>query len=273
MVTWQQIEKIFNRALRFSFSRQKWLLVFLPLVLCGFLIVIFRTMSSGAGPWFQMTLAFLPIFLSAALLLGVGMVLTRIYHHEVKGLKIEYLKVIKSSSSLFLGIAYLTVPLIGAYLFLWIIMGIFYLMRAIPSIGPFMSAILSFGPFLLVLGSLILSLFNLLILFYVTPAAALKSELSPQLAEEVLKGLKVNPFLAFIMPLVAFFPLLLVVGFLSLSAVVTQMMYVESMQIFSIALRWFFMMLPFCALLTPAIIFFFNFACEAHILFHKTAKE
>ena len=270
MMTWQQIEKIFNRAMRLTFSKQKWLLVFLPIALCGFLIVIFRTMSSGAGPWFQMSLAFLPIFLSAALLLGVGMVLTRIYHHEVKGFKVEYLRTIKSSGSLFLGIAYLAVPLIGAYLVLWMVLGVFYLMRAIPSIGPFMSSVLSFGPFLLVLGSLILSLFNLLVLFYVTPAAALKSELSPQLAEDVLRGLRRNPFVAFIMPLIALFPLFLVVGFLSLSAVVTQMMYVESAHV---ALKWFFTMLPFCALLTPAIIFFFNFAVETHVLLHKPVNE
>lgn len=271
-MTWLQLEKIFNRALSRSFSKQKFFLVFPVLAICGLLAVICRTISHGVSQWMVMSTAFLPIFLCAGLLLAVGIVLTRIYHHEVKGLDIHYLKTIKEAKDLYLGIPYLAVPLIFAYLVLWIFLGIFYLLRAIPHAGEFISSVLSVGPFLLVLGSLLLGFLSLLTLFYVTPAAALTSDLRPQVAEKVFRGLKINPFLSFIMPILGLFPLLLVVGLLSLAAVVTQILYSEPGGGLSIALKWFFMMLPFCALLTPAVIFFFNFSAESYVLMRKSSQ-
>ncbi|NGX27028.1 MAG: hypothetical protein K940chlam6_00955 [Chlamydiae bacterium] len=268
-MTWQQLEKIFNRAMKLTFSKRKFLLVFPVLALCGLLAVICRTISHGVSQWMVMSMAFLPVFLCAGLLLAVGIVLTRIYHHEVKGLELQYFKTIKGAKDLFMGIPYLAVPLIFAYLILWMFLGIFYLLRAIPHMGEFIGSVLSFGPFLLVLGSLALGFLSLLTLFYVTPAAALKSELRPQLAEEVFRSLKTNPFLSFVMPIIGLFPLLLIVGVLSLAAVVTQILYIESGGGLSIALKWFFMMLPFCGFLTPAVIFFFNFSAESYVLMQK----
>lgn len=272
-MSWKELEKIFNRALLHSYSKRKCLLVFPVLALCGLLIVICRTLSYGASQWILMSLTFLPIFLVAGLLLAVGLVLIRIYHHQVKGLHIQYLKTIKDSKELFLGIPYLAVPLIFAYLVLWMVLGVFYLLRSIPQIGEFISSILAFGPFILVLGSLILGFLSLLTLFYITPAAALRSDLRPQLAEEVFRELRKNPFMSFIMPLAGLLPLLLVVGVLSLAAVVTQILYVDSGHGVSIALKWFFMMLPFCAALTPVVIFFFNFSAESYVLMRKALKN
>jgi len=272
-MTWQQLEKMFNRALSHSFSKRKWLLVFPVLSLCGLFIAISRGISIGSSRWIQMTLAFLPIFLVSGFLLAVGIVLIRIYHHEVKGRPIQYLKTIKGARDLFLGITYLAVPLIFAYLVLWMFMGVFYLLRAIPKIGEVMGSILAFGPFLLVLGALLLSILNLLILFYITPAASLKSHLRPQLAEEVYKEMKTSPFLAFVLPLLALLPLLLTVGILTLAATLTQMMYVEEGRGIFVALKWFFMMLPFCAILAPVITFFFNFSAESYVLMRKTLSD
>lgn len=273
MLTWQELEKIFNRSIRHSFSKEKLALVFPVLALCGLVTVICRALSRGSGQWVQMSLTFLPIFLCGGFILAAGLVVTRLYHHEVKGREIKVLRTIKRSSNLFWGISYLTVPLIFTYLILWMILGLFYLLRAIPAVGQFVSSILSFGPFLLVLGSFALSLLTLLTLFYLTPAAALKSELSPEFAGSVFRDLKKSPFLAFIMPFIALFPTLLTAGFLSLSAVVTQIMYVESGHGLSLFLKWLFMMVPFSVLLTPPIIFFFLFAAESYALMRKIPVE
>ncbi len=273
-MTWQELEKIFNRALSHTYSKRKCLLIFPLLSLCGLLIVICRTLSYGASQWIQMSLTFLPIFLVAGFLLAAGLVLIRVYHHQVKGLKIEYIKTIRDSKELFLGIPYLAVPLIFAYLVLWMLLGLFYLLKSIPQIGNFLSSVLSFGPFLLVLGSLTLGLISLLTLFYVTPAAALRSDLRPELAEEVFRELKQNPFMSFVMPLAGLFPLLLVVGFLCLAAFVTHTLYVSPGGAgLSSALKWFFMMLPFCALLTPVVIFFFNFSAESYVLMRRGLQK
>lgn len=265
-------EKIFNRSFSNSFSKKKLLLVFPVLVLCGLLAVICRTISFGSGQWMQMSMAFLPMFLCAGILLAIGIILVRIYHLELKGADIKVLNIIKECRDLIYGIPYFAVPLIFSYLVLWMVLGVFYLMRLIPYAGEVVSAIFSFGPFLLVLGSLFLGCLSLLILFYITPAAALKADLSPRLAEEVMAEIKANPFLSFIMPLFALLPLLLVIGILSLAAVVTHILYVEASSGLTLALKWFFIMIPFSAILTPAVIFFFNFAAESHVFLRKRLR-
>jgi len=252
-----------------SFSRKKWLIVFPVLLLCGLIVVIFRSISLAAGSWVQLSLAFLPIFLCCALFLGVGLVLIQIYKKECEGSRVGYRKTIKESSPLFFGIAYLAVPLIFTYLILWMVLGIFYLIRAIPSVGQYIGSIFSFGPFLLVLGSLVLGFLSLFLLFLLAPAAAMKKELTPSLAKQSLWQIQKNPFKVYISLLVALIPLLVVVGILSLAAVVTEMMYVASGVGLVVVLKWFFMMLPYCALLTPIVIFFFHFAFESHQLIWK----
>jgi hypothetical protein len=47
---------------------------------------------------------------------------------------------------------------------------------------------------------------------------------------------------------------------------------VEADDSLHIVLQWFFIMLPFTALLSPAVVFFFNFATEAHV-FLKRMQE
>jgi len=272
-MTWIQLEKIFNRALMHTFSKRKFFLVFPVMALCGFLAVICRVISQGVSQWMAMSTAFLPVFLCAGLLLAVGIVLTRIYHDEVKGVKYQYLKVIMGAKDLFMGIPYLAVPLIFAYLILWMFLGVFYLFRAIPHVGAFISSILAFGPFLLVLGSLALGVLSLLILFYVTPAASFKSELKADLAEAVFKDLKINPFLSFVLPLIALLPLFLVAGVLSFAAALTHILYIDATGGLSMLFKWFVMMLPFCALLTPSVIFFFNFSAESYALMRKALAK
>lgn len=268
-MTFGEIEKIFNRSLRLSFSKRKWLLVFPILCLCGLITVICRIISFHAGQWVQMSVTFLPVFLCSGLLLGAGIILIRIYHHQVKGLKINYFETIKKSKALFLGVSYLAIPLIFSYLILWMALGFFYLLRAIPSIGDILSSVLAFGPFLLVLGSIVLSLINLLILFFVTPAAALKSNIGLELAKKIVRDLKNSPFQTFLLSLVGLVPLFLVAAMLCLAAIVTQLMYIETQHGFSIALKWLFMMVPFCALLSPSVVFFFNFSAECYAHMHK----
>ncbi|MBS0629225.1 MAG: hypothetical protein JSS30_03245 [Verrucomicrobia bacterium] len=272
-MTSADLEKIFNRSFSNCFSKKKLVLVFPVLVLCGLLAVICRTISFGSGQWMQMSMAFLPMFLCAGFLLALGLILVRIYHQEIKGGEVKVLTTIKECRDLIYGIPYLAVPIIFSYLVLWIVLGIFYLVRLIPHVGEVASAVFSFGPFLLVLGSLFLGCLSLLVLFYIAPAAALRSDLSPRLAEEVFAEIKANPFLSFIMPLFALLPLLLVIGILSLAAVVTHILYVEASDGLTLALKWFFIMIPFSAILAPAIIFFFNFAAESHVFLRKRIRQ
>ena len=265
----QEIEFIFNRALRFSFSKKKFLFMFPVLVICGLMLVFCRALAVNAGQWVVLSLTFLPIFLSSGLLLAAGVVLARIYHHEVKMIPLSFKKILSQSWELLIGVSYLTFPLLLAYLFLWMVMGVFYLLKEIPALGGVLGVILAFDPFLLVLGSLILSFFNLFLLFFATPHIALKSRLKLKLAEEVYFRFRENLFSKLALFLLGLIPLLLAVGVLSLAAFLTGVNFFVKAETLTIALQWFFVMIPFCGLLTPGILFFFNFAVESYAIMQK----
>ncbi|MBS0621054.1 MAG: hypothetical protein JSS61_06315 [Verrucomicrobia bacterium] len=266
-MNFSQLEHAFNRALKHTFSKRKLLFTIPVLLLCGLIIVFFRTLGAGVNDWMQISMGFLPFFLSLALLLGAGVILTRIYHHEVKQLPVSYRRTFELSRAVLVEVGYLAVPVILSYLLLWTVMGFFFLLRAIPGVG----VVLSFGPFLLLLGSLALSALCVCTLFFVAPAIALRPESRFEAARYVLQRVKQNPFGNLVLLLIGLIPLIIVGGIMSLSAVVTATSYASAESILGIGTQWFCIMIPFSALLTPAIIFFFNFAAECHALMVKRA--
>lgn len=152
-------------------------------------------------------------------------------------------------------------------------MGIFYLLKSLPMIGEGIGILLSFGPFLLVLASLLLGLFSLLVLFYATPHIALKKQVQFYIAEEILDRLKISPFSNIILLLIGLAPVLVCVGFLTLAAYLTGLGYVTAKAVLGVSLQWFFIMIPFSLLLTPFVVFFFNFATESFGLFSRRTRS
>lgn len=267
---WTEIEEAFSRALAFSFSKKKMLLTFPVLILCGVLIVFCRTVAFGANRWIAMSFAFLPMLLSSGVLLALGVLLIRIHIYETKKLHLSFKRLIAGSADLIMGTSYLAIPPLLAYLLLWIALGVFFLLREIPGIGAFFSVVFAFGPFLLIFGSLLLCLFNLGLLFFVAPAAAFQPLKRVSLAKRVVTLFQGRILSSVSLFLIALAPILLVVGLLTLSACLTN---VAPEKPLSVALSWFFIMVPFAAILTPSAIFFFNFAAESYQLLHsKTAR-
>lgn len=262
---WVDIEKSFSSAVFRSFSRKKMLLTFPVLVLCGILVVFCRAVAYDASPWIAMSLAFLPILFSSGILLALGVLLIRIHIHEVKGLHLSFRRLIAGSIDLIMGTSYLSIPPILAYLLLWMALGLFFLLGEIPGIGDFFSVVFSFGPFLLIFGSLLLCLFNLSLLFFVAPASAFQPFQRTSLAKRVLALFQGKLLSSIALFLLALVPIALVAGLLSLSALLTNF-HITLDRSLSVAFESFFIMLPFCAVLTPAVIFFFNFAAESYQL-------
>jgi len=265
-------EEIFNRAVKFSLVKRKVLIVFPMLVLCGLLIVFCRALAVEASDWVILSLTFLPVFLSFGLLLATGAFLIKIYKGELAGERVPLSQIIKESWELFIGVSYLALPMLLTYLLLWTTLGIFYLLKEIPSIGPSIGVILSFGPFLLVLGCLMLSVLNLFILFFVTPHVALSEGGKWRRIGEAYRLVKENFFSHLILFTLAMLPLLFIVGLLSTAAKMTGATFLVSDGALVVALEWFFIMVPFSALLTPAVIFFFNFAAESTLYMLRQAK-
>lgn len=268
-----EVQFIFNRAASLTFSLKKLLLVFIVLALCGLLVVFFRGMAINAGQWIIMSLTFLPFFLCAGVLLSTGIVLTRIYHDEIKRKPVKYREILTNSWEIVIGASYFSIPIILSYLLLWTMLGIFVLLKQIPGIGEFFGVILVFGPFLLNLGTLILCVLNLAMLFFVTPVVALKGLNRIRVTEILVKRLKSDMFSNILLALVATFPLLVFIGLLTLAAFLTGTVCYGCENPLHNVLQWFFIMIPFTALLSPAVVFFFNFAAEAHVLTQKLTKK
>jgi len=265
LMKWTAVEQAFSRAMIHSFSRKKILLAFPVLVLCGILIVFCRAVAFDANGWVAMSLTFLPILLSSGILLALGVLLIRIHMHEVKGLHLGFRRLIAGSVDLIMGTSYLSIPPILVYLFLWMALGFFFLLGEIPGIGSFFSVVFAFGPFLLIFSSLLLCLFNLGLLFFVAPAAAFAPLRRTSLAQRVLLRLRSSLLSSIALFLLALVPIILVCGLLSLSALLTSV-HIATDRSLAVAIEWFFIMIPFAALLTPTVIFFFNFAAESYQL-------
>ncbi|MCI5052702.1 MAG: hypothetical protein MRY21_06175 [Simkaniaceae bacterium] len=263
--------KIFNRALSKAFSKKKFLLLFPVLVVCGLSIVFSRALAYGASKWIKLSLVFLPVYVSSGVLLGVGILLARIYYREVKGLALRYRNVVRESAQLLIGVSYLSLPLLLAYLILWTLMGIFYLLKQMPAIGEVIGIVLSFAPFLLMLCTLLLGVLSFFVLFFATPHIALKDEIGISLGEEIISRLRADPFSNIVLFLMGILPLVIISLVLSLAAMMTGLNYAPTESLLTTSLLWFFIMLPFSALSTPGVIFFFNFATESHALLKKRA--
>jgi hypothetical protein len=267
---WVDVEFAFTRAVLHSFSKKGLLLTFPVLLLCGILAVFCKAVAHDASRWVSMSLAFLPILLSSGLLLGLGVLLIRLHLHEVKGLQLSFQRLVTGSLELIMGTTYLSIPPILAYLFLWVVLAFFFLLAEIPVIGSFFSVVFAFGPFLLIFGSLLLCLFNLGLLFFVAPVVAIQPFQRFTLAKRILSLFEGHILSQIVMFILALIPILFIAGLLSLSALLTNFSLAPERTI-AVAVEWFFIMIPFAAILSPAVIFFFNFAAESHQLLRSKA--
>ena len=263
---WSDLEKAFSRAAALSLSKRKLALALPALILCGLFIVFCKAVAFEANEWVAMSLIFLPVLLSSGVLLALGVLLIRIHHHEAKQLALDIKKLIRSSADLVIGTSYLAIFPVLAYLLLWIVLGVFFLLKEIPYLGDFFSVVFSFGPFLLIFGSFCLCALNLGLLFFVAPAAALQSLQKTSLAKRILQLVSKKMFDSLVLLFIACLPASIIGGILCLSAMLTNVSFSIAEKSLSVALEWFFIMLPFCAILSPTVIFFFNFSAESYQL-------
>lgn len=264
-MTLSDLQFIFNRAAFGSYQKSKVLLTFVVLALCGLLAVFFRALAEEATPWVAMSLFFLPVFLTTGVLLSLGILLIRLYHDEIKNKEISLRKTLSKSWEIVIGSSYFSVPIILCYLLLWMLLGLFVLLTQIPHIGGFFSVVLAFGPFLINLGSVLLLIGSLALLFFVTPALALKGFNRIQVSRVLVERFQNDIFCNLLLILAGLFPLLAVIGILTICAFMTGSLYDTAEPAISMALVWFFTMIPFTALLSPVVVFFFNFSAESHV--------
>lgn len=268
-----QIEQIFNRAFASAFSRRKFFVLCPVLLACGMVTVFCNALSRGVNDWMWMSLSFLPIFLSTGILLAAGVLVVKMYVYEVKNTRYQIGKLFSSSLQVIMGVSYLCFPLIFCYLILWAVLGVFYLLKQIPALGDALGVLLSFGPYILVLGSIGLAVVSVMMLFFLTPHVALKKSIQMNLAGELTKRFKSSIFANGLFFFIGMFPLALVVSFLSLGASLTGSSYLAAKASLAIGIQSLVMMVPFCMIMTPFVIFFFNFSLESYLLLKKREEK
>jgi hypothetical protein len=246
--------------------------MFIVLALSGLLVVFFRGLAVTSGLWVTLSLTFLPIFLLAGVLMSAGILLIRVYHDEVKKRPVQYKSVLAKSWEIVIGASYFSIPIVLCYLLLWMLLGIFFLLRQIPGLGDTIGVILAFAPFLINLGTLLLCVMTIVVLFFITPIVALKGLNRITVTQTLTSRFKADVFSNCLLALIATLPLATVVGLLVGAAYLTGSICQTCDDTLHKVLEWFFIMIPFTALLAPAVIFFFNFAAESHVLLTRMQK-
>jgi len=264
-----EFEQMLHSAARHTISKKKIIYTALVLLACSLFMIFAMAVSLYTGSWVSSGLYFVPFFLSLSLLMALGVIVIRRYHDEIKERDVALKDLVLNSWSTVLGALSLFVPVILGYLALWMGQGIFLVCASIPFLGQFFATIFAFVPFLLNVATLLLGIGVLYLLFCVTPILSLTNLFQQGQFTQVFRQAIQMGFTRALFFVSALTPLLISLLILSMSFSMTMALLAEQQAILDRVLQWFFIMVPFSMLLSPAVIFFFNFATEAHVYIHK----
>jgi hypothetical protein len=266
----KNLDICFNRAIKLSFLKKKLLLTFFSLIICLFLF-IFCFYLSKVIFFSKFFFIFLPYFLSFFILFILGIFLTEEYICDVKKIKKSFLKSLKEilnpiNKSILISFSFVLV-----YLILFIIFSIFIFLNNIPHIGNIIGSFLTFIPFLIVMLVILLLLINVIVLFVVTPMIT-AANIKTFKIKDFFKSFQKNVFLNLLLFLIAITPFLFISFLLKISVNIINMSYLLNEGYISYFIKNFIFIILAAIFLTPAIIFFFNFAMEGYNLIKKEEK-
>ncbi len=270
-----EIAPLFNRALAHSFEKKRSLFLAAMLVISGLLIVLGRSFALYTQGFGDLTLLFVSIFIIFGMLLSASIVVIRLYCHKVKNQTCAFRSTFLDSLEGMLKASYFALPLLLAYLIVWVLLGIFLLLKEIPMVGSFFSVIFAFAPFILIFGAICLLFTAFFALFFFAPPLALQPTLGMKAIfrstiHQIGSNFSANLLLAviaLILPAILF-------GLLWISACWAFRLYaIGPSYPLEQTIQEIVIMIPFVVLLTPAINFFFNFATEAFLLLEPEGTE
>lgn len=261
-----KVGKAFNDSL--SFSLKKCVPTFLVLLLCSIVFLFFKTLSFHAHAWVSFSFFFFPLMIGAFLLSALGIFLIDLYFHEKKGIKLTLKELVPHFLEKLLRTTYLTLFPILIFFILWIVLGFFLLIKEAPIFGSFIGAFLSFIPFLLVFSSVLLLCYDLFVLFFILPSLDLKKKGEVWFKETFLL-FKAKPFEHLNLVFIALIPFIITLLLIAFSLNLMTLFEESSSNILLQIIGQFFVYLPICLLLTPSVIFFFQFSFQAHKLLHE----
>ena len=270
-MNFEALEKLFKNSI--TFNKKKLLITFLALSFCGFLVSLIRSITVHVGTWGQITLSILPGILTFTTLFFLGIYLNLLKNFEKNDVEISYLNLFFKSSKVVGPVLSLALPLLVLFLAFSCILGMFFLLKHLPVIGQMLSAILTLGPFIMFFGSLCLAMLSIVMYFFLTPIISKENNITLNSLTQAYEQFKKSPALNLLLFFLASVPLTFILVMLGCSLLFTQMAYGKEIATAFVGLKWFFLMLPFNAILSPFLIFFFNFSCESNRYMARLSKQ
>lgn len=246
---------IFTRAFKLAYNKKKLLAAFATLSACGLVSSFCHVTTSN--PWLNVGFMLLPLFLSALLLMPLGVLLVRYYHDEIRRGRASLRETSLLSWELMISSAYLMLPPLLLFLVLWACLGLFTLLQEIPGLH----IILSFAPFLLLLACLVLAASTIFLLFVAPGTLGLTNRREARKALGIVSRVKKDPIGNILFFGKALIPAAVTLFFLFLTK---ALMFPVELSLVGQIFKNFVIMIPFVALLSFPVVFFFNMAAEAH---------
>ena len=255
-----------TRAWVHSFGYKRLAFCLSTLALCIAVTLFFRVLGLGGNRWVSFFLTLFPCFLSFIFLLGGGVFLIRLYHHEIKGVSFSFKQILWDSKERMVLSAAYGIPFALVYIFLAVVLGAFLLFHKIPLLGPLLNPLFTMTVFLVVLSLFFVLIAVAGILFFLPPLFALRSDVDKKAifisCKEKFKRHLFSQLLFFISSCAISF---CVFFLLMLAYIFTEALFFTSENLVLNTFSTIFVMVPFAVFLSPTLAFFFNLAAEAHV--------
>jgi hypothetical protein len=253
-VHFKELSAMFNRSWEYALNLKNFFYIFCGLLLSGLLFFLFQLLGFSASSWLHLPLKFIPFSFSFFIMIVTGALLLSTDKREIEHtFKFSF----AAMGHIIISAAYLAIPLLLAFIILWVLLGIFILIKAIPYVGKIFGVFLSFLPFIVNLAALLLGIIAVVMLFFLTPVIEEKGNLE---FKDFLKRFSAPlfehcvAFVTAVFPVWAAWLLARHALFMTLSLHSSSTMFLHVLMV----------LVPFAAFLTIPVIFFFNFSREVY---------
>ena len=261
---------VFLKAWRHCLEKQKLLFVFLALTVASLFFSFRNALILQSDIEISLATSSLPLFFSLGIILGIGVLVFQHYYRLNHGRSDQnFLTLLKESFPVFSSSIILSLPLVLIGLCLLFLESTIYFLFKMPIIGQITRTFLPFLPLLFTLGSILLTMLAVLLLFFAPPYILSKKLRKGGVVHMLKSGIKINalPYL-----LIALLPSLFIIScfFIADIWVDKNVLYVE--YFIQSVIQHFFLSLPYTIALTPCLIFFFHLSCECFLKIQSEEK-
>ncbi len=249
-MTLKDLAALFNRSCEGILNLQKLLSIFFVLIVSGLVFLSFQFFIVHSPNWLKLPLIVIPFFITCFLLMLCGSDLCQPAKEK------RFFFDLKN----WLPASYFYFPLVLTAIVSAILFALLMLVKAIPIFGTFAGILLAFVPFLLNFVLLLLVVAAVCMLFFFTPLIEKNKDLD---LKTLLKRFRRDIFTHLLHFIFALLPLAIIYVLCVKALKWTVLGYGAGDGLNVLMLQGLFILIPFAALLSFPLLFFFNFSRES----------